>query len=187
MWWWGARAGAGAGGEWGAGGGAGAACGGGAQGPEQEQEESAGLVAELRAHLSARMPEYMVPAAFVMLESLPLTPNGKLDRRALPAPDGEAYARQAYEAPQGEIEATLASIWSQLLRVERIGRHDNFFELGGHSLLAGRLISRVGESLGVELPLTELFARPTLAALSEAVVATRWRSSFTALPAIEPV
>ena len=75
----------------------------------------------------------MVPAAYVRLESLPLTPNGKLDRRALPAPDADAYATRGYEAPQGETETILAGIWAAALRLDRVGRHDNSFELGGHS------------------------------------------------------
>ncbi|WP_052688228.1 phosphopantetheine-binding protein [Xanthomonas sp. MUS 060] len=78
----------------------------------------------------------MVPAAYMQLDRLPLTPNGKLDRKALPAPDGSAYAAPAYEVPQGAIEHTIAAIWRELLDLESIGRHDNFFALGGHSLLA---------------------------------------------------
>ena len=103
-------------------------------------------VGELRAFLLGRLPEYMVPAAYVRLESLPLTANGKLDRKALPAPDSEAYARQRYEAPQGEMEAAVAAIWAEVLKLERVGREDNFFELGGHSLLAVRVVSRVQSS-----------------------------------------
>ena len=79
------------------------------------------LVATLRQHLAEQLPEYMVPAAFVRLEALPLTPNGKLDRKALPAPDGEAVVQRAYEAPQGEVEETLAALWRELLGVERVG------------------------------------------------------------------
>ena len=94
----------------------------------------------LRAHLSARLPEYMVPAAYVLMKSLPLTANGKLDRRALPAPDTDAYAVREYEAPVGETETKLAGIWAEVLKVERVGRHDNFFDLGGHSLLAVRMV-----------------------------------------------
>src|SRR5205814_8762975 len=106
---------------------------------------------ELRSHLSSKLPEHMVPAAYVRLESLPLTANWKLDRKALPAPEGEAYAVREYEAPRGETEQKLAEIWAELLKVERVGRHDNFFELGGHSLLAVRMVSRLRQALSVEV------------------------------------
>src|SRR5262249_31766343 len=86
---------------------------------------------QLRLHLSAALPEYMVPAAYVRLESLPLTANGKLDRKALPAPEVDAYVVRQYEAPQGVIEELLAGIWAELLKLDQVGRHDNFFELGG--------------------------------------------------------
>jgi amino acid adenylation domain-containing protein len=117
---------------------------------------------QLRKQLSRELPEYMVPAAYVQLEALPLTPNGKLDRRTLPAPEGAAFAQQAYEAPQGELESALARIWSEVLQIEHIGRCDHFFELGGHSLLAVQLISRVRRQLGLEVPLQALFAQPVL-------------------------
>ena len=117
----------------------------------------------LRAHLAAKLPEHMVPAAYVRLAALPLTPNGKLDRQALPAPEGEVFAARSYEPPQGEIEEAVARIWAELLKVERVGRHDNFFELGGHSLLAVQLISRLRQALHIEAPLASLFARPVLA------------------------
>jgi acyl-coenzyme A synthetase/AMP-(fatty) acid ligase/acyl carrier protein len=123
----------------------------------------------LREHLHRELPEYMVPAAFVSLERLPLTPNGKLDRKALPAPEGDAYARRSYEAPLGEAEAALAGIWAEVLGVERVGRWDHFFELGGHSLLATRVVSRVREVFGVELPLRALFETPTVAGLAPQV------------------
>ncbi|MER8912205.1 AMP-binding protein, partial [Mesorhizobium sp. M0854] len=87
-----------------------------------DDEDGSTLAATLRTYLSARLPDYMVPSAFVQLAALPLTANGKLDRKGLPAPDDDAYARAAYEAPQGEIETTLAQIWAELLRVERVGR-----------------------------------------------------------------
>ena len=117
---------------------------------------------QLRLHLGRTLPEYMVPAAYVALESMPLTVNGKVDRKALPAPDNSAYVTRTYEAPQGEVEQTLARIWSELLKVERVGRHDNFFELGGHSLLGVRLLSRVRAELQVELSLSAVFAHPVL-------------------------
>ena len=128
-------------------------------------------VAQLRAQLSKHLPAYMVPAAYVVLDALPLTPNGKLDRRALPAPEGEAYGQRAYAEPQGEIERALADIWSQLLGVEQVGRDDDFFELGGHSLLAIRLVSQIRERFDAELALATLFAQPRLAALARSVAA----------------
>jgi amino acid adenylation domain-containing protein len=118
--------------------------------------------ASLRRHLASSLPEHMVPAAYVRLDALPLTPNGKLDRRALPAPEGEAFAFQAYEPPAGPAEEALAAIWAEVLGLERIGRHDNFFDLGGHSLLAVRMVSRIRQVLGVEVALTALFGHPLL-------------------------
>ena len=123
-------------------------------------------VEQLRSHLAAVLPEHMVPAAYVRLESLPLTPNGKLDRKALPAPDGEAYATRGYEAPQGEIEEKLAAIWAEVLKLDRVGREDNFFSLGGHSLLAVRVVTRLRHALGVEVAIRDLFAHPVLADLA---------------------
>jgi amino acid adenylation domain-containing protein len=135
---------------------------------------------ELRSHLLASLPEYMVPAAYVLLTGLPLTPNGKLDRKSLPAPDGGAYAGRGYKAPEGEMEIQLARIWSELLQVERVGRHDNFFELGGHSLLAVRVVSKLRQTLGVELPLTGLFTNPVLADLARVLR----KSALSAVAAI---
>jgi amino acid adenylation domain-containing protein len=127
--------------------------------------------AGLREHLGQRVPEYMVPAAFVAVERLPLTPSGKLDVRALPAP---AYAgADAYEAPRTPVEEVLAGIWAKLLRSERVGVHDNFFEVGGHSLLATSVVSRIREVFSVELPLRGFFASPTVAGLAELVEALR--------------
>ncbi|MEO3715965.1 phosphopantetheine-binding protein, partial [Roseateles flavus] len=125
---------------------------------------------QLRAQAEATLPSYMVPAAYVQLASLPLNPNGKLDRKALPAPDEQAWSRRAYEAPQGEVETTLAAIWAELLQLERVGRHDNFFELGGHSLMAVQLMSRMRVTFGVELPLSTLFDTPSLTELAHAVL-----------------
>jgi hypothetical protein len=126
------------------------------------------LPATLKTHLQSSLPSHMVPAAFVVLESLPLTPNGKLDRKALPAPDADAYATGAYAPPEGQVEAVLAALWSELLGIERVGRHDDFFALGGHSLLAVQVISRLRTILGLEVSLAELFARPLLAEFAPA-------------------
>ena len=120
---------------------------------------------ELREGLKRRLPEYMVPAVIVLLEGLPLTENGKLDRKALPAPEGDAYTRRQYEAPRGEVESTIAAIWSEELKVERIGRHDNFFELGGHSLLAARVVERMRRS-GLKVDVRALFIATSLAGLA---------------------
>ncbi|HEU0055013.1 MAG TPA: amino acid adenylation domain-containing protein, partial [Longimicrobium sp.] len=117
----------------------------------------------LRAHLAARVPAYMVPAAYVRLDALPLTPNGKLDRKALPAPDGDAFASRGYEAPISETEQAVATVWAELLGAERVGRGDHFFDLGGHSLLAVRVVSRVRQALGVDAAPGDLFERPVLA------------------------
>ncbi|HEU0079641.1 MAG TPA: amino acid adenylation domain-containing protein, partial [Longimicrobiaceae bacterium] len=122
---------------------------------------------ELRERLRERLPEYMVPAAYVVLESLPLTPSGKTDRRALPAPAGRAG--RAYAAPRTPTEEALCAIWAEVLGLERVGIDDHFFELGGHSLRATRIASRVRQTFGVDVPLRALFATPTVAALAAAV------------------
>jgi amino acid adenylation domain-containing protein len=135
------------------------------------QGEIAEVVAaaeQLRKHLAAELPQYMIPAAFVQLEVLPLNANGKLDRKALPAPDGDAYVMRGYEEPVGEIEGTLAGIWSELLGRERVGRHDNFFELGGHSVLAVTLIERMRQR-GLRADVRALYMTPTLSGLAASV------------------
>jgi aryl carrier-like protein len=123
----------------------------------------------LRRHLQAALPDYMVPAAVVLLDALPLTPNGKVDRKALPAPDPagrDALGRAPYVAPRTPTEEVLAGIWAQVLRVDRVGVHDNFFDLGGDSILAARLISRVRALLSVQVHLRLLFENPTIETLA---------------------
>jgi amino acid adenylation domain-containing protein len=137
----------------------------------------------LKAHLSDRLPGYMVPAAYVWMEEYPQTPNGKLDRKALPAPELES-AEDRYVAPRTPVEEVLAGIWAEVLRLERVGVAESFFDLGGHSLLAMRVVSRVQELFDMELPLQALFEHPTVEELAR-VVAER-ESGALAGPAAGP-
>ncbi|HEY9284926.1 MAG TPA: amino acid adenylation domain-containing protein, partial [Pyrinomonadaceae bacterium] len=133
-----------------------------------EADGSSGLRERLRHHLRARLPEYMVPAAFVVMESLPLTPSGKLDRLSLPAPEGgRGQAGGGFVAPRDELERKLASVWEEVLGVKPLGVSDNFFDLGGHSLLAVRLMARIAEQCGRKLPLVTIFQRGTIEQLAE--------------------
>ncbi len=138
----------------------------------------------LRSFLKERLPEYMVPSAFVLLEVLPLTPNGKVDRRALPAPEGSTESEFTFVAPRTPIEELLAQIWADVLGFERVGIHNNFFELGGHSLLATQLMSRIRTTFGVEVPLRSLFEEPTIAELAKIV---EGRSHQESAPQIPPL
>jgi amino acid adenylation domain-containing protein len=137
---------------------------------------------EVRAYLRGSLPEYMLPAAFVFMDALPLTPNGKVDRKALPAPE-YASAEERYVAPRTPVEEVLAGIWAEVLRLERVGVEESFFDLGGHSLLATRMMSRVRELFGVELPLRALFEGPTVAQMAGRVEDERRRE----LPVLAPV
>jgi acyl carrier protein len=123
---------------------------------------------QLREQLRRSLPEYMVPAAFVVLEALPLTPNGKLDRKALPAPEYAADAER-YVAPRTPTEEVMAGIWAEVLGLERVGVTESFFELGGHSLQVTRVVSRVRKRFGVELPLRALFEHRTVEQLARVV------------------
>ncbi len=144
--------------------------------------------AELRQSLRERLPDYMMPASFVILEALPLTVNGKVDRNALAAgPLPEAEAGPTWAAPRTPAEELLAGLWSELLGRERIGRNDDFFELGGHSLLATQLVSRVRETFGVEIPLRTVFEAPALAALASAIPGRGPMGDDELAPPIVPV
>ncbi|HEY7403806.1 MAG TPA: amino acid adenylation domain-containing protein [Candidatus Angelobacter sp.] len=122
---------------------------------------------DLRDYLIKKLPEYMVPTAFVLLDTLPLTANGKVDRRALPLPKGERPAlEQPYVAPGTATETMLAGVWAEVLRIDRVGAQDSFFDLGGNSLLAAQVMSRVRKSYGVSLPLRSFFEKPVLADLA---------------------
>ncbi|KAG0239409.1 hypothetical protein BGW41_007673 [Actinomortierella wolfii] len=125
------------------------------------------LVCGLREYLSARVPEYMIPSAFVRLDSMPLTNNGKVDRNSLPEPESTNFLTEKYEAPLGDTVIALAHIWSELLKVDRVGRRDDFFALGGHSLLAVRMLGVVRARIGVNLKLQSLFLTPTIAGLAQ--------------------
>ena len=132
-------------------------------------------ITELRGYLQQKLPEYMIPSHFVMLEALPLTPNGKIDRKALPPPDEtRPDLREGYLAPRSPIEEILAEIWRSILHLAEVGVHDNFFELGGHSLLATQVASRIQAVLKTELPLRALFETPTIAELASSVEGV-WR------------
>ncbi|BDV41010.1 hypothetical protein DSM21852_42640 (plasmid) [Methylocystis bryophila] len=130
---------------------------------------------ELRRHLRAILPDYMIPSAFVSLDALPLTANGKLDRTALPEPDLNSEFANSYFAPRTPTEAVLAQIWAEVLGVERVGIEDDFFELGGHSLLATRVVSRVRSTFEIALPVRAVFEAPTLAALALSIDSARGR------------
>nr|WP_286159280.1 non-ribosomal peptide synthase/polyketide synthase [Janthinobacterium sp. HH01] len=137
--------------------------------------------AELRARLSATLPDYMVPSAIMVLDSLPLNANGKVDRKALPEPGYEGG--QEYEAPQGEVEQALGDIWAEVLQVPQVGRQDNFFELGGDSILSLKVISRA-QAHGLKLTARQVFEHPTLKGLAEAsVVQGRMVDAIPVLPA----
>ncbi len=125
---------------------------------------------ELRAYLKERLPDYMVPSAFVPVWEMPLTPNGKVDRKALPAPEyGRSEEDSDYVGPRTPVEEEMARIWASVLGVECVSVHDNFFDIGGHSLGATQIISRLREAFHVELPLRNLFETPTVAGLAESV------------------
>jgi amino acid adenylation domain-containing protein len=132
--------------------------------------EAALTIAELREFLSRKLPSYMLPSAFVMLDKLPLTAHGKVDHTALPAPHAaRPELLKAYAAPRTKEEEWLARLWSQLLGVKEVGVNDDFFELGGHSLLAAQVISRIRDTFDVQLPLRTMLESPTVAALARAL------------------
>jgi amino acid adenylation domain-containing protein len=139
--------------------------------PVSGQEVS---VNELRNFFQQKLPDYMIPNAFVSLDSLPLSPNGKIARKELPAPDGIINSQGRYEPPRNSMEQQIADIWAQVLNLERVGIYDNFFELGGHSLLATQIISRLRKVFAVELTLRIFFEAPTIGGLVEKIVTLNW-------------
>ncbi|HKV10096.1 MAG TPA: amino acid adenylation domain-containing protein [Thermoanaerobaculia bacterium] len=151
-------------------------------------EETVPPAAELRRHLLARLPEHMVPAAFVFLPALPLTPSGKVDRRALPAPERlRPDLASAWAPPRNPVEEVLAGIWEEVLGLPQVGIHDLFTDLGGHSLLATQVVARARRAFGIDLPLRALFEASTVAHLAERIEAARREGTELRAPAIRPV
>jgi amino acid adenylation domain-containing protein len=124
------------------------------------------LVPRLREHLKARLPEYMIPLAWVVLQQFPHTPNGKVDRRSLPAPESRSCDLGGYLAPRTDLESTIAEIWAEALGVDRVGVNDNFFQLGGHSVAAMRLAERIGSTLRMDFEVSTIFSCPTVEKLA---------------------
>jgi thioesterase domain-containing protein/acyl carrier protein len=142
---------------------------------------------QLRKFLFPKLPEYMVPYAFITIDTLPLTSNGKVDRKALPAPDGEISREQEYVAPRTEIELQLAQIWSSVINITPVGVKDNFFELGGHSLLAVRLMSQIQQQFQSNLPLATLFQSPTIEQLAVVVGSDSSTKLWSPLVPLQPL
>ena len=129
---------------------------------------------DLRRFLQAKLPDYMVPSAFVLLDALPLTPNGKVDRRALPAPEGlRPELEAAYVAPRTEVEHSIAAVWQEVLGIDQVGIHDNFFNLGGHSLIGPSGNCPAAPCFPGRVVRARLFETPTVAGLAEAIEHTR--------------
>jgi amino acid adenylation domain-containing protein len=142
---------------------------------------------ELRSYLKQKLPHYMVPSAFVLLEAMPKTPNGKVDRRAMPTPKSADFTEpNEYVAPTDELENNLVRIWCAVLGKEKIGTRDNFFDLGGHSLLAARLMHRIEQTLGQRLPLAALLQAPTVEQFAALLRQEGWSASWSSLVAIQP-
>ncbi len=129
---------------------------------------------ELRAHLEAKLPEYMVPSVFAEIEAFPLTPAGKVDRRSLPSPVADRPSlEECFAAPETQMEQEIAELWRNLLGLDEIGIHDDFFNLGGDSLLVVHFVSQARERLGVEIRVGRVFESPTVEALAEHVEGIR--------------
>jgi acyl carrier protein len=144
---------------------------------------------ELREFLKQKLPDYMVPAVFVFLDSLPLSSNGKVDRKALPRPDYRPpESKEKFAVPRTPVEELLANIWAEVLKLEKVGVCDNFFDLGGHSLLAIQVVSRIRKQLQVALTLSKLFEGPTVGALARHIELARQQTAeLRALPIVREV
>ena len=152
------------------------------------RQQSPSIIPELRNFLKRKLPEYMVPSVFVVLEALPLLPNGKVDRQKLPSPgDVRSQVTQEFFAPRSEIEELVVQVWKGVLKTENVGAHDNFFELGGHSLLATQIVARLQETFNKYVPLRVLFGAPTIAELAQEIETIIRDGSAPELPPIVPV
>ncbi|HYA91761.1 MAG TPA: amino acid adenylation domain-containing protein, partial [Thermodesulfobacteriota bacterium] len=150
-----------------------------------KDSQSAPSMNDLRSFLKKKLPEYMVPSTFLLMDKLPLTPNGKIDRRALPTPDSlDSELEVSYVAPRSETEKKLGAIWQEVLNRDKVGVHHDFFELGGHSLLATRVMSRINQLFGIQLALRKLFEVTTIASLADLVDTLLWtgKQTFGTLP-----
>ena len=150
--------------------------------PELKQPQSS----ELRSFVQERLPNYMVPSAFVFLDTMPLTPNGKVDRRALPAPDNTRQEPSSIVIPQDQLESQLIQIWEQVLNIQPIGIEDNFFDLGGNSLQAVTLFAQIEKQFGKKLPLATLFQSSTVAEIAQIIRQQKWLAPWESLVAIQP-
>ena len=152
------------------------------------REHSVLSVTELRRYLKEKLPEYMIPSSFVVLEALPLMPNGKVDRNRLPPPDGtRPPLTREFVSPRTEIEELIAQTWREVLKIENVGIYDNFFELGGHSLLATQIVARLQEAFNKDVPLRVLFDAPTIAELAQELETIIRDGRAPELPPIVPV
>ncbi|CBL45103.1 Non-ribosomal peptide synthetase modules and related proteins [gamma proteobacterium HdN1] len=150
---------------------------------EGAHQEGGVTPADLRAHLSQTLPDYMVPTVWVFLNEMPLTPNGKVDRKALPKPDEDNQEQREYAAPETSLQKALAELWAEILHVERVGLHDNFFELGGQSLLATKLVSQIRRKLKTPLAIRDLMVHATIAELAQVMEQNQGQAGK---PAIKP-
>jgi hypothetical protein len=136
---------------------------------------------EVRKYLKYKLPEYMIPAALVLLDELPLTPSGKVDRRALPAPDQNGLqVANVYQPPRTPTEETLVAIWGKVLKLDKVGIYDNFFDVGGHSLLGTQVMSRIRSAFSIDLPLRHMFESPTVAEMADVITQSQWKQASEA-------
>jgi len=146
------------------------------------------LTEDLRNHLARSLPDYMIPSFFVYIDKLPLTSNGKIDRKALPAPNlSSRLVGDEYVAPQTPLEQELANIWSEVLKIKKIGTHDNFFTLGGHSLLATQVISRIRQTYNIDVPFRSIFDHSTIASLGTIIESLIREKALTLIPPLLPM